>query len=67
MTDYKFWGWENADAEAVTDEYTGIRNPRQLYDALSELWCADTCAPRMRSDWTKENRTLGQCSITSRR
>lgn len=65
MTDYKFWGWENADAEAVTDEYPGIRNPRQLYDALSEIWCADTCAPRMRSDWSKENRTLGQCSITA--
>lgn len=65
MTDYKFWGWENANAEAITDEYTGIRDPRQLYDALSELWCADTCAPRMRGDWTKENNTLGQCSITA--
>ena len=65
MTDYKFWGWENADVEAVTDEYAGIRSPRQLYDALAEIWCADTCAPRMRNDWSKENRTLGQCSITA--
>ena len=62
---YQFWGWEHADAPAITEEYPGIHNPRQLYDALSKLWCADTCAPRMRKDWTRENPTLGQCSITA--
>ena len=35
------------------------------FDALSHVWCADTCAPRMRQNWTKENMTLGQCSITA--
>ena len=48
---YKFYGWEKADAQAVTDEYEGIRTPRDLYDALSGIWC--------------EYRTLGQCSITA--
>ena len=62
---YRFWGWEHADAPAVTDEYKGIHTPIDLYDALSEIWCADTCAPRMRQNWTRENRTLGQCSITA--
>ncbi len=62
---YHFYGWETATVPAVTDQYTGIRTPRDLYDALSELWCADTCAPRMRSDWTPGNKTLGQCSITA--
>lgn len=62
---YQFWGWEHADAPAITDAYKGIRNPIDLYDALSDIWCADTCAPRMRDAWTKENRTLGQCSITA--
>lgn len=62
---YRFWGWEHADAAAVTDEYKGIYTPVDLYDALSEIWCADTCAPRMRQNWTRENRTLGQCSITA--
>ncbi|MCC8102321.1 MAG: hypothetical protein LIP11_08725 [Clostridiales bacterium] len=62
---YNFYGWENATVPAVTDQYTGIRTPQDLYDALSELWCADTCAPRMRSDWMPENKTLGQCSITA--
>lgn len=48
--EYKFWGWENADVSHITDEYKVINNPRDLYDALSEIWCADTCAPRMRAD-----------------
>lgn len=45
--------------------YPGIETPLDLYDALSRIWCADTCAPRMRADWTPENKTLGQCSVTA--
>ena len=26
--------------------------PRDYYDRLSKIWCAETCAPRMRADWT---------------
>ena len=62
---YRFWGWEHADTKAITAEYKGIETPVDLYDALSHVWCADTCAPRMRQNWTKENMTLGQCSITA--
>lgn len=65
MAEYRFWGWENADVKAVTNDYPGIDNPLCLYDALSEIWCADTCAPRMRNQWSRENMTLGQCSITA--
>lgn len=65
MKKYNFYGWEQADVLAVTDQYAGIRTPADLYDALSEIWCADTCAPRMRGEWTPENKTLGQCSITA--
>ena len=65
MKEYQFYGWEQANAQAVTDQYKGISTPIDLYDALSEIWCADTCAPRMRSQWTAENKTLGQCSITA--
>lgn len=39
--------------------------PDALYEALSRLWCAETCAPRMRREWTRENPTWGQCSITA--
>ena len=42
-----------------------IDNPRDLYEALQKVWCADTCAPRMRDRWTEQNKTLGQCSITA--
>ncbi len=63
--DHKFYGWENASAEPVNDIYPGIHSPADLYDALSKVWSAETCAPRMRQNWTKENKTLGQCSITA--
>ncbi len=62
---YRFYGWECADVKPVSKKYAAVKNPRMLYDLLSEVWCADTCAPRMRGDWTPENRTLGQCSITA--
>ena len=60
MKKYRFYGWESAnikDARGFT--------PRDYYDMLSEIWCKETCAPRMRDRWTKENKTLGQCSITA--
>ena len=57
---YGFYGWETAD---VRDQ-NGF-TPRDLYDLLKQAWCADTCAPRMRADWSEENPTLGQCSITA--
>ena len=57
---YRFYGWETAD---VTDAQG--RTPRDLYDLLSGIWCAETCAPRMRDRWSKDNPTVGQCSITA--
>ena len=62
---YNFYGWQKADVKAVNSLYEGIETPRELYDALSDIWCADTCAPRMRSRWSRENKTMGQCSITA--
>lgn len=63
--DGKFYGWEQADVPAVGSGYRGIETPRDLYNALRKVWCAETCAPRMRERWTPENPTLGQCSITA--
>ena len=62
---YNFYGWETATAKPINNTYTGIDSPLKLYDALSEIWSADTCAPRMRENWTPNNKTLGQCSITA--
>ena len=60
-----FYGRAGATVPAINDEYPGIKTPIDLYETLSHIWCADTCAPRMRQDWTPENKTLGQCSITA--
>ncbi|MBQ9415054.1 MAG: hypothetical protein IJU16_08030 [Clostridia bacterium] len=55
-----FFGWDTA---TIRDRY-GL-TPREYYDRLSAIWCADTCAPRMRDRWTPDNKTCGQCSITA--
>lgn len=57
---YRFYGWETA---GITDE-RGL-TPRDYYDLLKGIWCEETCAPRMRKDWSAANPTLGQCSITA--
>lgn len=57
---YRFYGWEGATIKAPNG-----MTPRDLYDLLSEIWCEYTCAPRLREGWSKENPTLGQCSITA--
>ncbi len=62
---YGFAGWENAGIPARIPDYPGIRTPKDLYSALWHVWKAETCAPRMRKDWSMENRTLGQCSVTA--
>ena len=60
MKEYRFYGWETAD---IKDD-NGL-TPRDYYDILSGIWCADTCAPRMRDEWRVHNPTFGQCSITA--
>ena len=60
MKEYKFYGWETADIKDVN----GL-TPRDYYDILSGIWCAETCAPRMRDEWSPGNPTFGQCSITA--
>ena len=49
-----FYGQESAAPEIL-----------RLYEELWPLWQIDTCAPRLRPDWSPENRTRGQCSITA--
>ena len=65
MNQYRFYGWEQATMPAVTERYPGVHTPQELYDALCDVWCEYTCAPRLRDEWSEENRTLGQCSITA--
>ena len=62
---YKFYNANKADVHPITKGYELIKNPRDMYDYMSDIWCEYSCAPRMRKDWSKDNKTLGQCSITS--
>ncbi len=63
--EYGFYGWKTADVRPELNLYPGIEDPYDLYDRLSAIWCRETCAPRMRDEWSEENKTLGQCSITA--
>ena len=60
-----FYGHDKAKVTAINDEYKGIKTPVDLYDIISKLWCRYSCAPRMRDDWSEDNPSLGQCSITA--
>ena len=60
-----FYGSLKADCRPVDAAYSMLEDPRYLFNALWQIWSADTCAPRMRDRWSPENRTLGHCSITA--
>jgi hypothetical protein len=62
---YDYHGSEDTGLRIDNPLYPKIHSPQEMYEALSEIWCEYTCAPRMRKDWSKENRTLGQCSVTA--
>ena len=61
---YRFYG-AGAATCAPLDPACPIRDPRHLYDILTTLWCRRSCAPRLQAEWTPDNPTLGQCSITA--
>ena len=61
---YNFYGWREALCPPVNDEFSCIADPQMLYDILSEIWCEYTCTPRLRKEWSSENKTCGACTIT---
>ena len=60
MSVYCFYGWQTA----LIQDKNGL-TPRDYYDILSDIWCKETCAPRLREKWSSDNKTLGQCSVTA--
>ena len=62
---YGFYGRDTKGVPPVDEKYAEITDQRVLYDLLSDIWCAETCAPRMRDRWSEDNKTLGQCSVTA--
>ena len=63
--EYKFYGSDTLSVKPINSDFTKVKDQRHLYDLLSDIWCEYSCAPRYRKDWSKENKTLGQCSISS--
>ena len=63
--EYNYYGSEQTGIYANNNDYPGINTPQDLYEALWGIWCERSCSPRLRPEWSLENRTLGQCSITS--
>lgn len=62
---YNFYEKNAISVSPIDNKFNKISNPFVLYDMLSKIWSKETCAPRMRDKWTKDNKTLGQCSITA--
>ena len=67
MKQYNFYYQGNLEEiHPLDDRYNAISNPFIMYDYLSNgVWREETAAPRMQKDWSKNNKTLGQCSITA--
>ena len=65
--EYKFLGHGTADeVKPLSDCSLRLDSLKDLYDVLSDgIWRAETCAPRMRDEWSEDNKTWGQCSITA--
>ena len=65
--EYKFLGYETAgDVKPLENCGYKLDSLLDLYYVLAEgVWREATCAPRMQSKWSDENKTLGQCSITA--
>ena len=65
MKNYKFYGHNTVSVKPINEQFNTVKDQRHLYDLLSQVWSKETCAPRMQKDWSKDNMTLGQCSITA--
>lgn len=63
---FKFYGCDSTPVLPVDERFGKIRSQYDLYALLDDgIWCRETCAPRMRDGWSEDNKTHGQCSITS--
>ena len=62
---YRFYGADSLSVKPTDECFSFVKDQRHLYDLLSECWSKETCAPRLRINWSKDNMTLGQCSITA--
>ena len=65
MKKYCFYGANSKSITPINGDFSFVKDQRDLYDLLCKCWSIETCAPRLRKDWSNSNFTLGQCSITA--
>ncbi len=65
MIKYNFYGFENGGIKPISSDIGFISDLNDMYERLKKCWSDETCPPRMRHKWTKDNPSLGQCSITA--
>lgn len=66
MAKYNFYRNIDKKLHPINKEYSFILDQYHLYDLLmNKGWIKKTCAPRLQKYWSKSNKTVGQCSITS--
>ncbi|MBR0439178.1 MAG: hypothetical protein IJK27_00240 [Bacilli bacterium] len=65
MENLKFYGHDVKNIKPINDAYSFVISPQHLYELMTKVWDRFSCAPKYRNEWSKENMTLGQCSITA--
>ena len=61
---YNYYG-NDVIVSPIDKKYAKVSSPQVMYDMMKDIWCVYSCAPRYRDEWSEDNMTLGQCSITS--
>ena len=61
---YRFYGFEHAD-ELKPIKDCGAKTLGEFYLKCLKAWSTETCSVRFRPNWSKDNPSVGQCTITA--
>lgn len=64
MKKYSFYGSDSQSVHPINPLFKQIKDQRHLYELLNDIWSIQSCTPRLRKEWSTDNKTCGQCSIT---
>ena len=62
--EYNFYHNKKLDIKPIDNKYN-VKDSYDLYLKLLNIFQKDTCAKRLQSSWTLDNKTKGHCSITA--
>ena len=61
---YRFYGFEHRD-EIKPVKDCGVKTIGEFYLKCLKAWSVETCSVRFRPDWSEDNPSVGQCTITA--